>query len=108
MRNAFKRILRCSAIEPIIGHLKADHRMDCYHVKGETGDRLHAVLCAAGHNIQWLLRINPRMGLASLPMLTLRVCEMVGCQRTSQERWALCLSTHSLALFRVLSACTFE
>ena len=34
-----KRMLkRRQAIEPIIGHLKQDHRMDRCHLKGETGD----------------------------------------------------------------------
>ncbi len=32
-------------------------RMDRCHLKGEQGDRLHAVLCAAGYNIRWLLRM---------------------------------------------------
>jgi IS5 family transposase len=25
------------------------------HFKGEIGDRLHAVLCASGYNLRWLL-----------------------------------------------------
>ena len=53
------------AIEPIIGHLKADHRMDRCHLKGEQGDRLHAVLCAAGYNIRWLLRMIVKKGWPS-------------------------------------------
>ncbi|WP_341647269.1 IS5 family transposase [Thauera sp. SDU_THAU2] len=57
---------RRQAIEPIIGHLKADHRMDRCHLKGETGDRLHAVLCAAGYNIRWLLRMIARKGITFL------------------------------------------
>jgi hypothetical protein len=28
--------------------------MERCHLKGEQGDRLHAVLCAAGYNIRWL------------------------------------------------------
>ncbi len=43
-------------MEPAIGHLKADHRMDRCWLKGSEGDALHAVLCAAGFNIRWLLR----------------------------------------------------
>ncbi len=39
-----KLLKRRQAIEPIIGHLKADHRMARCHLKGEIGDRLHAVL----------------------------------------------------------------
>jgi IS5 family transposase len=52
-----KLLKRRQAIEPIIGHLKADHRMNRCYLKGELGDRLHAVLCAAGYNIRWLLRM---------------------------------------------------
>jgi len=37
--------------------------MDRYHLKGEIGDRLHAVLCAAGYNLRWLLRAIARKGL---------------------------------------------
>lgn len=61
-----KLLKRRQAIEPIIGHLKQDHRMDRCHLKGETGDRLHAVLCAAGYNIRWLLRMIAKKGLAFL------------------------------------------
>ena len=67
-----RRLLkRRQAIEPIIGHLKADHRMDRCHLKGEIGDRLHAVLCAAGYNIRWLLRMITRKGISFLrPVLS--------------------------------------
>ena len=51
------------AVEPIIGHLKEDHCMGRCHLKGEQGDRLHAVLCAAGYNIRWLLRMIAKKGL---------------------------------------------
>ena len=47
---------RRQAIEPVIGHAKADHRMDRCWLKGTEGDALHAVLCAAGFNIRWLMR----------------------------------------------------
>ena len=50
-----KLLARRQAVEPIIGHLKEDHRMGRCHLKGEEGDRLHAVLFAAGYNIRWLL-----------------------------------------------------
>ena len=54
---------RRQAIEPLIGHAKADHRMDRCWLKGAEGDALHAVLCAAGFNIRWLLRAIARLGL---------------------------------------------
>jgi IS5 family transposase len=72
------QLKRRQAIEPIIGHLKADHRMDRCHLKGETGDRLHAVLCAAGYNIRWLLRMIARKGVAFLLRVYLRLCAAAG------------------------------
>ena len=57
------------AIEPVIGHLKADHRMDRCWLKGAEGDAIHAVLCAVGFNLRWLLRAVARMGLLALFLL---------------------------------------
>jgi IS5 family transposase len=51
-----KWLKRRQAIEPAIGHAKLDHRMDRCWLQGSVGDALHAVLCAAGFNIRWLLR----------------------------------------------------
>ena len=51
------------AIEPTIGHLQADHRMDRCWLRGQLGDALHAVLCATGYNLRWLLRAVLRLGL---------------------------------------------
>ena len=73
-----RQLRRRQAIEPIIGHLKADHRMDRCHLKGERGDRLHAVLCAAGYNIRWLLRMIARKGISFLQRLYLRLCDLAG------------------------------
>ncbi len=57
LTNEERRLLkRRQAIEPIIGHLKSDHRLDRCYLKGQTGDAIHAVLCAAGYNIKWLMR----------------------------------------------------
>jgi transposase, IS5 family len=54
---------RRQAIEPVIGHVKQDHGMRRCWLKGQTGDALHAVLCAAGYNLRWLLRAILRLGL---------------------------------------------
>jgi IS5 family transposase len=54
--EAIKRDLRRrSAVEPVIGHLKSDHRMDRSHLKGSKGDAVNAVLAAAGYNFRRLL-----------------------------------------------------
>ena len=48
---------RRSAVEPVIGHLKEDCRMRRCWLKGAMGDAIHAVLCAAGYNLRFLLRV---------------------------------------------------
>ena len=47
---------RRAAIEPIIGHLKQDHRMDRNFLKGLQGDFVNCVLAAAGFNMRKMLR----------------------------------------------------
>ena len=51
-----ERRRRRSAIEPKIGHLKSDHRMDRCFLAGLRGDAINAVLAAAGANLRKLLR----------------------------------------------------
>jgi IS5 family transposase len=40
--------------------------MDCFNPKGSEGDALYAVLCAAGYNIRWLLRMIIKKSLGLL------------------------------------------
>jgi IS5 family transposase len=47
---------RRAAVEPIIGHLKAEHRMGRNYLKGRDGDRINAVMAAAGFNFHLLIR----------------------------------------------------
>ena len=54
---------RRQAVEPAIGHLKSDHRLDRCWLKGELGDALHAISCAAGYNLRWLMRAVARLGI---------------------------------------------
>ena len=51
-----KRRRRRSAVEPKIGHLKSDHRMDRCFLAGLQGDAINAVLAAAGNNLRKLLQ----------------------------------------------------
>jgi len=47
---------RRAAVEPVTGHVKAEHRMQRNYLKGRHGDRANAVLAAAGYNFSLLLR----------------------------------------------------
>jgi IS5 family transposase len=58
-----KWLKRRTAVEPAIGHLKSDHRMDRCWLQGALGDALHAISCAAGYNLRWLLRAIARLGI---------------------------------------------
>jgi IS5 family transposase len=55
-RTLHAMIKRRSAIEPTIGHIKADGRLGRNPLKGALCDALHAVLCGTGHNIRLLLK----------------------------------------------------
>jgi len=90
MREHHKRLLnRRQAIEPAIGHIKADHRMDYCWLHGSAGDSLHALSCAADYNVRWLLRAIAQIGLkpaifrilqaiGDLHSLLCRVCKLFG------------------------------
>jgi IS5 family transposase len=56
-----REMKRRAAVEPVIGHLKAEHRMGRNHLKGRHGDRSNAVLAAAGFNFHLLLRWFERL-----------------------------------------------
>ena len=54
--GAIKRELRRrSAIEPIIGHLKAEGHLGGCYLKGRAGDAANVVLSAVGHNFRRIL-----------------------------------------------------
>ncbi len=74
--------------------------MDRGPLKGQQGDRLHALLCAAGYNIRWLLRQIAKKGVAFLHQVHLRLCQIAGLSPT----WSLALRKRlDLALTRSAS-----
>jgi IS5 family transposase len=57
MTTSLKRKLkRRSAIEPTIGHMKTEGRLNRCPLKGQLGDAMFALLCAAGHNLRLILK----------------------------------------------------
>ena len=56
MTESIKRLMRRrAAVEPVIGHLKVDHRMGRNHLAHAAGDAINAVLAAVGYNFRRLL-----------------------------------------------------
>jgi transposase, IS5 family len=70
MTPAIKREMRRrAAIEPVIGHIKNEHRMGRNFLAHEQGDAINAVLATAGYNFRLLLtwlRLLLRLLLAAL------------------------------------------
>ena len=56
LTKSLKRDLkRRSAIEPHIGHMKAEGKLGRNYLKGMVGAKLNALLCAIGHNLRLIL-----------------------------------------------------
>jgi len=51
-----REMKRRAAVEPVIGHLKDDHRMDRNYLAHRHGDLNNAVLAAVGYNFRRLIR----------------------------------------------------
>jgi transposase, IS5 family len=51
-----RELRRRSAVEPVIGHLKSEHRMGRNYLWHRQGDAINAVLAAAGYNFRRLIR----------------------------------------------------
>jgi len=74
-KSLWRWMKRRAAIEPGIGHLKREHRMDRNRLKGTDGDRINAILSAAGMNFAKLLRW-------AADFLRQILCWLFGCQRS--------------------------
>jgi hypothetical protein len=68
-RNCRREMKRRAAVEPVIGHLKAEHRLGRNYLNGPDGDRINAVLAAAGYNFSLLLRWLKRLLRALIAVL---------------------------------------
>ena len=68
-----RELRRRSAVEPVIGHLKSEHRMGRNYLWHRSGDATNAILAAVGYNfrrlIQWLRLLLSQI----LALLTLRL-----------------------------------
>jgi len=57
LTRTLKALLRRrAAIEPVIGHLKGEHKLERNHLLGQEGDRINALLTGCGFNLRKLWR----------------------------------------------------
>ncbi len=79
LTKAIKRALRRrAAVEPVIGHLKSDHRMGRNFLAFSEGDANNAVLAAVGYNFSLLL--NWLRLLFALFLLTIAAAPTAACR----------------------------
>ena len=63
-------------MEPVIGHLKAEHRMGRNYLAHRMGDAVNAILAAVGYNFRLLRRF-----IAQLLLRLIQICLLGLAQR---------------------------
>jgi IS5 family transposase len=81
-KSLWRWMKRRAAIESGIGHLKREHRMDRNRLKGADGDRVNAILSAAGMNfcklLKWAAGFLRQISLWLLFCQRTRSCQIPG------------------------------
>jgi len=66
-----KKFRRRAAIEPIIGHVKSDHRMQRNYLKGFVGDEINLLMAASAFNLKkWMNNFLTILFLVRIAYLT--------------------------------------
>jgi len=66
-----KKFRRRAAIEPIIGHVKSDHRMQRNYLKGFVGDEINLLMAASAFNLKkWMNNFLTVLFLVKIAYLT--------------------------------------
>jgi IS5 family transposase len=65
-QTLWRRMKHRAAVEPSIGHLKAEHRLERNRLKGVAGNAVNAVLAAAAMNFQNLMRAIQRARVSEI------------------------------------------
>ncbi len=81
-----KKFRRRAAIEPIIGHVKSDHRMQRNYLKGFIGDEINLLLAASAFNLKkWM---NHFLLLFFMLRIALIVHVLAQIKRDQREKYA--------------------
>ena len=74
-----KLFCKRAGIEPTIGHLKSDYRLDRNFYKGVVGDSINILLAAAAYNLKRAMKVL----LIPISELVKKVFEMLFCNSIS-------------------------
>jgi len=59
VKGIFKKLLRGRpGIEPVMGHLKLDHRLNRNYLLGQLGDEINAILAGCAFNLKKIMRLS--------------------------------------------------
>ena len=72
-KSLWRWMKRRAAVEPTIGHMKSEHRLERNRLKGTLGDAINAILSAAAMNFQKLQGFSWRFLLRLLDQLHLAI-----------------------------------
>jgi len=85
-QKARRKFRQRAGIEPVIGHLKKDHRMLRNYLKGTRGDAINTMMAAAGYNLRhWIIKREEELIFALFCII--EKWEMVVSLFRRRERW---------------------
>ena len=74
-RKARKKFCKRAGIEPVIGHLKSDHRMMRNYLKGTLGDAINTMMAAAAYNMRHWMNKNASFLFVSWWLMVVKCLE---------------------------------
>jgi IS5 family transposase len=79
-----KKFRRRAAIEPVIGHLKTDFRMNQNYLSGDNSPQINAFLAATGWNLKKMMKQLKEEFENSIYWLTNLIIQLLGCE----QKWS--------------------
>ena len=86
-RKARKKFCKRAGIEPVIGHLKSDHRMMRNYLKGTLGDAINTMMAAAAYNMRHWMNKHALSSFISWLLTLVRRLENVLFENENQYAW---------------------
>ena len=82
-----KKFCKRAGIEPVIGHLKSDHRMMRNYLKGTLGDAINTMMAAAAYNMRHWMNKHALSSFVSWLLTLVRRLENVLFENENQYAW---------------------
>ena len=86
-RKARKKFCKRAGIEPVIGHLKSDHRMMRNYLKGTLGDAINTMMAAEAYNMRHWMNKHALSSFVSWLLTLVRRLENVLFENENQYAW---------------------